>query len=78
MKEIVFNIINGIYELGFGGFISYLIFSLFLFWIIDSKIFYYIESLIKLEHNVYFYDIILLVLFMLLFLYGLFVFGELK
>jgi hypothetical protein len=72
----MFCIISGIKALGFGGVLAYTFVMFILFWLIDSKLYNAIETLLGMEHKIYWYDVITLIGFIILYIYGLYIFGK--
>ena len=63
--------INNLIDLGFSGFILWLIFILTMHWLVNSG-FKGLEKYLEISHTVYFYDLIWLIIVIVVFLYGIY------
>lgn len=63
--------INNVMELGFSGLLLWFVFILLVHWLVN-KGFRGIETMMKMKHTIYMYDVIWLLLLVVAFLYGIF------
>ena len=70
------EIINGIKQLGFGDFLAYTIFIWLIYSIIDGPVCKYFESILGIKHEIHWYDILLLITWIVIYIYGLIIYGK--
>jgi len=76
MNKIFIDILNGIKDLGFGSTLAWTIVYWYMIYFIDGPIMKYIETLLGVEHKPHWYDILLLIIAIILFLYSFYAYGE--
>lgn len=72
MQRTMNELIVGIKDLGFGGFLSYSLFTWFLYLLVDGPIVRWIEKQIGLTAEFRWYDVIILTLWIGLYIYGIY------
>ena len=70
------KLIIGIKDLGFGGFFSYSLFIWFLYSLINGPMMRWVEKQIRLTAEFRWYDIIILILWIILYIYGIYEYGK--
>jgi len=78
MNKIFIDILNGVKDLGFGSTLAWAIVYWCIFCIIDGPIMKYIETLLGIVRKVHRYDIILLIIAIVVFLYSFYAYGEIN
>ena len=76
MNKIFVDILNSIKDLGFGATLAWTIVYWYMIYFIDGPIMKYIETLMDIEHKPHWYDGILLIIAIILFLYSFYVYGN--
>jgi len=76
MNKIFIDILNGIKDLGFGSTLAWTLVYWYMIYFIDGPIMKYIETLLNIEHKHHWYDTVLLIGAIVLFLYSFQVYGE--
>jgi len=75
MNKMFIDILNGIKDLGFGATLAWTIVYWYMIYFIDGPIMKYIETLLKMEHKHHWYDTVLLIIAIIVFLYSFQVYG---
>jgi len=76
MNKTFIDILNGIKDLGFGSTLAWVIVYWYMIYFIEGPIMKYIETLFGIEHKPHWYDMVLLVAAITLFLYSFRAYGE--
>ena len=75
INNVLLSIVNGVKSIDFGSFVSIEIFLL-LIYILINNFYKMIESLLGIEHKIYFYDLITLGVFICLNIYIYYLLGK--
>jgi len=76
MQTIFVTILQGLKTMGFTVFITYTIFWYTLIYFIETVMFKNIEILCNIENKIYWYDVVFLMLFIYVYVYGIYLFGK--
>ena len=75
MDNFFINIISGIKFLGASS-ILYTLVCWLVFLLIDVSLMKSIETLLKMEHKIYWYDVVILAIWICLYVYGFYIVGK--